>query len=169
VTLVAAQQCRSFRVFFYALKYPAHTAKEAASRPELRRENLNSCAIPQLITLIEQVGDIKSDADLAVFFRQVKLVQESDIDRIIAGKFIRICEPASQAASIQKIRVHGGVFAGVGSTRGNRIPLVMIQKNVVIANEVEFVRAEKELTGNDLFSEPKSVIPSGIRTSSIRN
>ena len=102
---------------FCTLKYPAHAAKEAASRPELRRENLNSCAIPQLITLIEQVGDIKSDADLAVFFRQVKLVQESDIDRIIAGKFIRICEPASQAASIQKIRVHGGGSADVGSIR----------------------------------------------------
>ena len=134
------------------LEYPTYATEEPAPRPELRRKDPNPCAVPQLVALIEEVRHIEANPKPAVLFRQVKIMGESDIDRIIARQFVCIRKPASQAAAIYKIRINCGVFAGIGSAGRNRIPLIMVQENPVVANEGEFIGAKKELTRDYLLS-----------------
>jgi hypothetical protein len=50
------------------LEYPAYTAKETPSRPELRRKYSDSGTVSQLIALVEYVGDIKTQLDLPIFW-----------------------------------------------------------------------------------------------------
>src|SRR5262249_47145945 len=117
-----------------------------------RCKDPNPCAVPQLVALIEDVRHIEANPKPAVLFREVKIMGESDIDRIIARQFVCIRKPASQAAAIYKIRINCGVFVGIGSAGRNRIPLIMVQEHPMVANEGEVVGAKKELTGGYLLS-----------------
>ena len=106
----------------------------------MRRKDSNPGAVSQLVTLIEHVCDIEPDPEPAILFREVKIMRKAQIDRIIAWQFVRIRKAASQAAAIEKVSIHRGVFVGVRSTGGNGITLIVVQEYPMIANESEVVR-----------------------------
>lgn len=75
----------------------------------------------------------------------MKGVGESHVDRVISREFIRVGEPVSQAAAVQDIRIHCGVFVSVSGAGRNGIALVVIQEDIVIADESQFFGIKKKL------------------------
>jgi hypothetical protein len=102
--------------------------------------------------LIEHVRHVEPKLEQTVFFRQVKYVGDAQIQWIVPRQFIRVRKATSQAAAIKQVSIYRGVFVGVRSADRNGVTLIMVQEDSVVANEGEFVRSEKELTGGNLRS-----------------
>ena len=144
--------CRTFGIVFYYSKYPAHSPEKAASWSELRSKNTDSGTVSQFVALIEEVGDVEPELKPSVFFREMKGVGESQIYWIIPRQLIRVRKAASQAAAIEDVSIDGSVFISVRGAGRNRVTLIMIQEDPVVASESKLVRAEKELAGNNIFA-----------------
>ena len=115
----------------------------------MRRADANAAAVTQFVDLVENVYDIETDFERGLL-RKLDPARRADVECLVRIVLLRVSETAAQSIAIKPVDRRSPVLPRVRNAGGAGETLIMIEKDPVLPDVIEFVPVEKELGGTDV-------------------
>src|SRR5262249_53913471 len=139
-----------------ASKIVSDGAVEATTLTKLRGEDAYATSVAQLIDLVENVHDIETDFEGGLL-RELDSPRQADVECLIRMTLVGIGETGGQSVSVEPVNGAPPIIPRIRNTSRAGETLIVVEKDPVVSNVIEFVPAEEKLRGTDVGSARPSV------------